>query len=571
MRKAKTSPDKAKVSDSPVAGTASLTKGLQVLLLLGEESQAMRFTDLANRLGLSKATLHRILSALARFDLVRYDSSEQVYVLGPRFLALAHSVWGNVDVRSVAASEMERLVIELQETVGLAQLDELNITIVDERETDAPLGVRFAVGRRDPAFCTAPGKIMLAYRDAEQRTELLNAIPFQAFTDKTLTDARAFEAELELCRARGYAISDQEQIAGVRSVAAPVFAPNGIATAAIFVSGPTVRLDMERLHIVGRDLMKVAHRITGNLGGTALHLDTPEAAAVPTRGVELLYETHALLGDSPYWSMRDQKFYWVDILHPSVSRMTLGGSDVETVALTELVGFVADRQAGGCVIATQSGVQGLHFESGALTAIADPGETRAFIRFNDGKCDRAGRLWAGTMSMDVAPEKGSLYSLDKNLRLKRMVSDVTISNGLAWSPDNRTMYFADSGKQTIYAYDFDFETGEISGRREFYNGSRLQGRPSGLTVDAEGAVWCAIWDGWSVIRLRPDGQLDRTITLPVPRPTSCSFVGEKLDILAITSARIRLSEASLKAAPLSGSIFAFTPGVSGLPEVPFHG
>jgi sugar lactone lactonase YvrE/DNA-binding IclR family transcriptional regulator len=562
---------KRAAADGPVAGTASLSKGLQVLLLLGEESRAMRFTELSIRLGLSKGTLHRILAALGRFDLVRFEPSEQVYVLGSRFLALAHSVWGNVDVRGVAAAEMERLVGDLAEMVGLAQLDGLNTTIIDAKDTDAALGVRFTVGRRDPAFCTAAGKIILAYRSAAQRTQLLKSIPFQSFTNRTITDPRAFEAELELCRARGYAISDQEQIVGVRSVAAPVFSFTGEATAAIFVAGPTVRLDMDRLHIIGRDLMKVAHRITGNLGGTALHLDTPTASAKPSPGVELLHEASCLLGDSPYWSSRDQKLYWVDILKPSVSRMPLAGGATETVDLTELVGFVLDRKSAGQVVATQSGILALDFDTGKMKPLANPGETRAEIRFNDGKCDRAGRLWAGTMSMDVAPGKGNLYRLDARTKLKRMVEEVTISNGLAWSPDNRTMYFADSGRYTVYAYDFDMATGELGERSEFFKGSTEIGRPSGLTVDAEGGVWCAMWDGWSVVRLLPDGRIDRTVHLPVPRPTSCAFVGDDLKSLVVTSGRIRLSEASLREAPLSGSLFVVRPGVAGLPETPFAG
>jgi sugar lactone lactonase YvrE/DNA-binding IclR family transcriptional regulator len=555
----------------PVAGTASLSKGLQVLLLLGEEPRPLRFTEISTRLSLTKATLHRILAALGRLDLVRFDPSEQVYVLGPRFLALAHSVWGRVDVRGVARSEIARLVSEVGEMVGLVQLDGLDTTVIDQKETDAPLGVRLAVGRRDPAFCTAAGKIMLAYRSAAKRDEMLAAIPFRPYTDHTITTPEMLEAELELCRARGYAISDQEQIAGVRSVAAPVFSATGEATAAIFIAGPTVRLDIDRLHIIGRDLMKVAHRITGNLGGTALHLDTPPASAPPSKGLELLHEAQCLLGDSPYWSARDDRLYWVDILRPAVHRLDLASGREETVALKELVGFVVERASGGSLISTQSGLVGLDFAAGLTTAIADPHEQRAQIRFNDGKCDRAGRVWAGTMSMDAAPGMGSLFRLDAQGTLKRMVSEVTIANGLAWSPDNRTLYFTDSGRFTVYAYAFDLETGELGNRREFFKSDDRLGRVSGMTVDAQGGLWCAMWDGWSVMRLTPDGSIDRVVHLPVPRPTSCAFIGPDLDQLVVTSARIRLSEDSLNEAPLSGSLFAFRPGIPGLPEVPYAG
>jgi len=548
-----------------------LSKGLQVLLLLGEEPQPLRFTEISTRLSLTKATLHRILAALGRLDLVRFDSSDQVYVLGPRFLALAHSVWGRVDVRGVAQAEIARLVSELGEMTGLAQLDGLDTTVIDQKDSDTPLSVRLAVGRRDPAFCTAAGKIMLAYRSSAKREEMLAGIRFERHTEHTITTPEAFEAELELCRARGYAISDQEQIEGVRSVAAPVFSPTGEVTAAIFVAGPTVRLDMDRLHIIGRDLMKVAHRITGNLGGTALHLDTPPAAAEPSKGVELLHETQSLLGDSPYWSARDERLYWVDILRPSVNRLDLATGREEAVALKELVGFVVERQAGGLLISTQSGLVALDFDTGATNSIADPHEQRAQIRFNDGKCDRAGRVWAGTMSIDVAPNMGSLYRLDADQSLKRMISEVTIPNGLAWSPDNRTLYFADSGKFTIYAYDFDHRSGELGAGRVFLHNDARIGRISGMTVDAAGGLWCAMWDGWSVMRLDSDGKIDRVVNLPVPRPTSCAFIGANLDQLVVTSARIRLSESSLNEAPLSGSLFTFKPDIPGLPEIPYAG
>jgi sugar lactone lactonase YvrE len=223
------------------------------------------------------------------------------------------------------------------------------------------------------------------------------------------------------------------------------------------------------------------------------------------------------------------------------------------------------------VISTQSGLLALDFTARQTTPLADPGEMRAEMRFNDGKCDRAGRVWAGTMSMDVAPEMGSLYRLDSDLRLKRVITGATISNGIAWSPDNRTMYFADSGEFIIYAYDFDLASGELANRRVFFAGEREAGRASGITVDKEGGIWCAMWDGWSVLRLAAEGGIDRVVTLPVPRPTSCAFAGDNLDTLVITSARIRLSEESLAEAPLSGSLFAYKPGVSGIPEVPFAG
>ena len=278
-----------------------------------------------------------------------------------------------------------------------------------------------------------------------------------------------------------------------------------------------------------------------------------------------------MLADSPYWSERDQKLYWVDILAPSVSRMALDGSASETHAMRELVGFVLDRKSGGSVASTQKDIIRLDFGTGDKAALATTYAGTSEFRINDAKCDRAGRLWTGTMSIDAAPGGGNLFRLDQDLRLKSMATDIVIANGLAWSPDNRLMYFVDSGKRIIHAYDFDFDRGEIRHGRVFFEGSEQLGRPSGITVDADGCLWCAMWDGWSIVRLDPTGRIDRTVGLPVPRPSSVAFVGPDLSTLVVTSARIRLSEASLADAPLSGSLFAVRPSVGGLAEVPFAG
>ena len=148
---------------------------------------------------------------------------------------------------------------------------------------------------------------------------------------------------------------------------------------------------------------------------------------------------------------------------------------------------------------------------------------------------------------------------------------IHIANGLAWSPDNRTFYFTDSGPRTIWAYDFDLQAGTLSRKRPFVTFDKGEGVPDGMTVDAEGGVWTTLWDGWALRRYLPDGTLDRTISLPVPRPTSCTFGGPDLRTLFVTSARIRLSAKHLAEAPLSGSVFAIDTGMTGQPDRVFAG
>jgi sugar lactone lactonase YvrE len=209
--------------------------------------------------------------------------------------------------------------------------------------------------------------------------------------------------------------------------------------------------------------------------------------------------------------------------------------------------------------------------TGKASTIASPEAGKPGNRFNDGKCDRRGRFWVGTLAIDATPGHGSLYRLDPDGRCQTMDTGFHISNGLGWSPDDRRFYFTDTGPKRIYVYDFDAESGAIENRRVFAQLPDNVGSPDGLAVDADGFVWSAHWDGWCVTRYDPEGKVDRVINLPVPRPTSCSFGGPDLSTLYITSARIRLSAQQLAEAPMSGSVFALQAGVRGLPETPFAG
>jgi sugar lactone lactonase YvrE len=202
-------------------------------------------------------------------------------------------------------------------------------------------------------------------------------------------------------------------------------------------------------------------------------------------------------------------------------------------------------------------------------AVAETG--MPFNRFNDGKVDRRGRLWAGTIDRQTAKPTGSLYRLDADLLVTRMETGLICSNGLGWSPDDKIMYFTDSMVRTIWQYDFDAASGTIDNRRVFAKLAEDDGVPDGLTVDAEGFVWSAVWDGWRIVRYAPDGAIDRQIIMPVQRPSSCMFGGPGLRTLYVTSACADLRASDLLRGPLAGALFAIEPGVAGLPETPFGG
>jgi sugar lactone lactonase YvrE len=274
------------------------------------------------------------------------------------------------------------------------------------------------------------------------------------------------------------------------------------------------------------------------------------------------------LGEGPLWSAEEQALYWVDIERGCIHRLYPATGAHEGFDVGLPVSALGLRASGGLVTATRDGFALWDPETQALRFIADPEADEPDARFNDGAVDRQGRFWAGTMSSGPT---SSLYRLDPDGSVHRMESGITTSNGIGWSPDNRTLYFTDSPLRVIYAYDFDPATGAIENRRPFVHTPEEEGVPDGLTVDSEGSVWSARWGGWQVTRYDPAGKMEREIRLPVQYPTSCTFGGPRLDELYITSARIKLSEAEREAQSWAGDLFRLRTGVKGLAAPKFLG
>jgi sugar lactone lactonase YvrE len=288
------------------------------------------------------------------------------------------------------------------------------------------------------------------------------------------------------------------------------------------------------------------------------------------QNLSCVYPCSAFLGEAPCWIPSSKSLLWVDILSPSVHLTSINEGITRNMPLNELVGVVVPRRRGGFVAATQSGFRALDVQTGEMATLVSPSDISG-RRFNDGKCDPAGRFWAGTISLDATPDKGTLYRLDVDGSLRLMDSGFHVTNGMGWSPDAKRFYLTDSGRRVIYVYDFDLDTGQIHNRRLFIDFSTFEGTPDGLAIDSEGALWCALWDGWSLQKFAADGRHIKTVAMPVPRPTSCAFGGDDLKTLYITSARIRLSSTQLAAAPLSGSVFALKTDVAGTPVNDYWG
>jgi len=286
---------------------------------------------------------------------------------------------------------------------------------------------------------------------------------------------------------------------------------------------------------------------------------------VPMIEAELELEAKTELGEGPVWDPLGRCLYFVDILRGHVHRYEPATRTFGTFRIGQSVGAIALTESGGLVLAVRDGFARLNVESGDVSVIAKVEADRPHLRMNDGNCDAAGRFWAGTMALDERPDAGTLYRLSPGGQVEVMLRPVTISNGIDWTDDERSMYFIDTAAGSVDVFDFEATTGAISNRRTFVGIAREQGAPDGLTVDADGFVWVSLWGGGAVHRYAPSGALDHVVRLPVTHPTSCAFGGSDLRDLYITTASVALTPGERARQPQAGGLFRCRPGPSGRP------
>jgi sugar lactone lactonase YvrE len=288
--------------------------------------------------------------------------------------------------------------------------------------------------------------------------------------------------------------------------------------------------------------------------------------ASPTLTAELLSNDRSILGESPVWCDRRQQLFYVDSRAPAFRAYDPSTGKMASHPLPETTGSICLTQADDFLVAMTSGVYRLT-EGGTLgSRLAAPETEKPDNRFNDGRCDRAGRFIVGTMNDRQRVPTGSLWQLSGDHDCRLLADDIIVPNSIAFSPDDKRMYFADTYRHVIHVFDYDIDTGKIANRRPFSDMNGWKGRPDGSQIDADGCLWNAEYAGGRVVRYTPDGRIDRIVTLPVSQPTSCTFGGRNLDELYITTASQRLSPEQLAAEPLAGALFVVRAGVSGLPE-----
>lgn len=287
------------------------------------------------------------------------------------------------------------------------------------------------------------------------------------------------------------------------------------------------------------------------------------------RDFAVVVTRRSLLGEGAFWDHRQAQLYWVDILDGKVFAYDPGSGANREWTIGQFVGTLVPAVAGDLILALHHGLARLDIQTGRISPIADPEKGNPDIRFNDGKCDPAGRLWAGTMELTGKPDRGSLFCLDAKGTLTRKLPRVSISNGIAWSLNHEQMYYIDTGLNNVRTWDFDVNTGEIANERIAVRNEN-GGFFDGMTIDSEGMLWIAVFGAGQVRRYDPqDGRILQTIRLPVRQVTSCAFGGPKLDDLYITSASIGFKPTNWEKEPLSGSLFRVHPGHAGVP-LPFY-
>ncbi|MFT4015577.1 MAG: SMP-30/gluconolactonase/LRE family protein [Agriterribacter sp.] len=282
-------------------------------------------------------------------------------------------------------------------------------------------------------------------------------------------------------------------------------------------------------------------------------------------------DAKAFLGEGAIWHPLEHALYWVNIEGKTLHIYDPATKELKTFNMGERIGTVVFDKHGNTIAALQNGIHTIDIQTGELSLIANPLPHKD-IRFNDGKCDPEGRFWVGSMHINQVEGAGSLYRMDHDLGIHKILDGITVSNGIVWSLDKKLMYYIDSPLKRVDVFDYENATGNVRNRRIAFTIPEGLGSPDGMTIDNEGYLWIAVWGGSCVGKFDPlTGEMKLKIIVPAPHVTSCAFGGNDMDTLYITTARENLTEDELRKYPLSGSVFSAKPNSKGIPAHFFKG
>ncbi|MDO6759971.1 SMP-30/gluconolactonase/LRE family protein [Tamlana sp. 2_MG-2023] len=280
---------------------------------------------------------------------------------------------------------------------------------------------------------------------------------------------------------------------------------------------------------------------------------------------ELVYEINAQLGEGALWNYKTQELYWVDIEGKTLNVYDPKTETNKVFETKSRIGTVVPVSESDVLIALEDGVYGLNLDSGSSAVFTNMQSELVGSRLNDGKCDPSGRFWVGSMHLNQEAGKANLYCIDGSGRLEKKLTNRTISNGIVWTSNKKTMYYIDTPTAQIKAFDYDDETATISNERVVVEIPVDFGYPDGMTIDEEDMLWVGMWNGNAVIRFNPKtGKAIQKIEVPAHNVTSCAFGGENLDVLYITTASVDMTDEEKQKYPLAGSLFSVVPGVKGV-------
>ncbi|WP_176086697.1 IclR family transcriptional regulator C-terminal domain-containing protein [Martelella sp. HB161492] len=522
------------VQKPAIQGAGLLMKACDILDLVGEAPGQWTVSALVAETGLSRSTLYRIVSALVTRGFLRNGADGQSLLLGFHYLDLAQNVGAGQDLAALAADELRRLREMTGETAYLAALAGNQMVSLAKSVGAHENASTAAMGKAKPVYATSQGKAVLAFLPERQAEQIMATLAFQAITPFTLTDISSLKRNLTLVRQRGFAIDDQENIAGTRCIGVPVLDEKGVPVAAISVSGPIYRMTPERVEQLAPELIAAGRRL-----GLMVQSQTAKTAR-PARNDVTATGPAAFHADRPFWLPRENCLYWIDRLAPAVYVLPEGGG-AETIARPPgPITHALPGRSGGLDLICENGWFNVTRDAGCV-AIDRPiaGDEHALAR------GPAGSLWAARHLGGVT-QIGRLSARDGFQPAWRVGHDIT---DMAFSEDGSSLFALSPHEGTIYALQTGREVPMVLSRIP-----RGSGIPTALTLDRRGRLWVALSDGWSVVRLDENGEIAEAVALPVPRPTGIAFGGNAGSTLYVTSERIGIARDILENAPLSGRL-----------------
>jgi sugar lactone lactonase YvrE/DNA-binding IclR family transcriptional regulator len=539
--------------DADVPGAQALLRGLDLLQAIGTAVSPPRFKDLEKSVGIPRASLHRLLAALASRRLVRYDDRTRTYHVGMRVLELSRRSLDQSSIIRAAKPELSRIARRLQRTICVMVLDDEDVFVLDFEDADPSYGRLVRFWPRARAVETAAGRALLAALPKERSEAFLAGLsepPAPAAMER-------LSADLAVAKALGYAVMAREPVTGRAGAASAILDETGYPIGALACLFETDQLSAEELHETGRILATGARSASGHVG---MRYATPPVVAKPeppiSSGLAVLPTGRDFVGENPVWNDARHKLYWVDVLTPALRWYDPANRTAGKMELPRLTAGIAFDDQDRLVCCGQNGLFLLDPESGAIKHLIDPEADRPDNRFNTAGVDPRGRLWAGTMAVNHEVGRGSIYAIDPDLAVHRRVERVGMPKNVVFDGRGEKLYFTDAAEYAVIRYDYDVSTGAISNRHVFLAKDDVPGQPGGIAIDAEDHLWVTCVGGWRVCRFDPDGRLVKEIILPVPMPTNCAFGDDDLSVLYVTSTWIRLPPGLSALAPASGQLIA---------------